>query len=158
MLSSAESLGAMSQWLPHKTVATVVEQAGRFLMVEERVNGELVYNQPAGHLEANESLLEGALRETLEETAWEVALTGFLGLYQQTSSRENICYVRSCFIATPVRHHAHRSLDSGIVRALWLSREELEERREQMRSPVVLRVIDDYLRGIRYPLEVITTL
>lgn len=148
----------MSQWFPHKTVATVVEKEGRFLMVEELVNSELVYNQPAGHLEAGESLPEAALRETLEETAWEVELTGFLGLYQQTSARESVCYIRSCFIARPLRHHEFRSLDDGIVRALWLSREELEARRTQMRSPVVLQVIDDYLRGIRYPLEIISTL
>lgn len=148
----------MSQWLPHKTVATVVEKDGRFLMVEELVNGELVYNQPAGHLEAGESLPEAALRETLEETAWEVELTGFLGLYQQTSARESVCYIRSCFIASPLRHHEYQPLDDGIVRALWLSREELEARKTQMRSPVVLRVIDDYLQGIRYPLDIISTL
>ena len=80
----------MAQWHPHKTVATVVEHNARFLMVEELINGQLVLNQPAGHLEANESLAQAALRETLEETAWEVELTGLLGLYQQTSSVNNI--------------------------------------------------------------------
>ena len=148
----------MTQWLPHKTVATVIENDGKFLMVEELINGEHVYNQPAGHLESNESLAEAALRETLEETAWKVELTAFLGLYQQTSASEQVCYIRSCFIAKTVQHYPELPLDEGILRAVWLSREELETRKSQMRSPVVLRVIDDYLRGVRYPLDVITTL
>ncbi len=145
----------MAQWHPHKTVATVVEENGRFLMVEELIKGELVLNQPAGHLEANESLMQGAVRETLEETAWEVELTAFLGLYQQTANADNICYIRSCFIAKPLREVPGRKLDTGIVQALWLSRAELEARKAHLRSPVVLRVIDDYLQGKSYPLEVV---
>jgi len=148
----------MAQWHPHKTVATVVERNGRFLMVEELIKGQLVLNQPAGHLEANESLAAAAMRETLEETAWEVELTGFLGLYQQTNTVDNICYIRSCFIATALREVPGRELDTEIVRALWLNRAELEARKEQMRSPVVLRVIDDYLQGKAYPLDVVQTL
>lgn len=148
----------MAQWHPHKTVATIVEDDGRFLMVEELIGGKLVLNQPAGHLEANESLEQAAIRETLEETAWEVELTGFLGLYQQTSRQDEICYIRSCFIATALREVPGRELDTDIVQALWLSRAELEERKAQMRSPVVLRVIDDYLQGKAYPLAVVQTL
>lgn len=148
----------MAQWHPHKTVATVVEHNARFLMVEELINGQLVLNQPAGHLEANESLAQAALRETLEETAWEVELTGFLGLYQQSSSVDNICYIRTCFIAKAIREVPGLALDTDIVQALWLTRAELEERKEQMRSPVVLRVIDDYLLGKAYPLDVVQTL
>ena len=148
----------MAQWHPHKTVATVVEHNDRFLMVEELIDGKLVLNQPAGHLEANESLAQAALRETLEETAWEVELTGFLGLYQQTASANNICYIRTCFIAKPIREVPGLELDTDINQALWLSRAELEERKEQMRSPVVLRVIDDYLQGKAYPLDVVQTL
>lgn len=148
----------MAQWHPHKTVATVVEHNGRFLMVEELIKGQLVLNQPAGHLEADESLAAAAIRETLEETAWEVELTGFLGLYQQTNSVDNVCYIRSCFIAKAVREVPGRELDTDIVQALWLSRSELEERKDQMRSPVVLRVIDDYLQGVAYPLDVVQTL
>jgi len=148
----------MSQWHPHKTVATVVERDGQFLMVEELINGQLVLNQPAGHLEANESLAQAAVRETLEETAWEVELTSFLGLYQQSPTVDNICYIRSCFIAKALQEVPGRELDTGIVRALWLSRAELEARKNQMRSPVVLRVIDDYLQGKSYPLEVVQTL
>lgn len=148
----------MAQWHPHKTVATVVEHNGRFLMVEELIKGQLVLNQPAGHLEANESLAAAAIRETLEETAWEVELTGFLGLYQQCTSADNISYIRSCFIAKALREVPGRALDTDIVQALWLSRAELEARRTQMRSPVVLRVIDDYLQGKAYPLDVVQTL
>tara|TARA_R110001606_G_scaffold21650_2_gene75844 strand:- start:140 stop:589 length:450 start_codon:yes stop_codon:yes gene_type:complete len=148
----------MAQWHPHKTVATVVEHNARFLMVEELINGQLVLNQPAGHLEANESLAQAALRETLEETAWEVELTGLLGLYQQTSSVNNICYIRTCFIAKAIREVPGLALDTDIVRALWLTRAELEARKEQMRSPVVLRVIDDFLLGKAYPLDVVQTL
>lgn len=148
----------MTQWHPHKTVATVVERDGQFLMVEELIDGKLVLNQPAGHLEANESLGQAALRETLEETAWEVELTGFLGLYLQSTSVDNTTYVRSCFIAKALREVPERELDTGIVRAIWLTRPELEQRKAQMRSPVVLRVIDDYLRDIKYPLDVVQTL
>lgn len=148
----------MAQWHPHKTVATVVEHNSRFLMVEELIKGKLVLNQPAGHLEADESLAQAAIRETLEETAWEVELIGFLGLYQQSTSVDNISYIRSCFIAKALRKVPGRELDTGIVQALWLTRAELEERKDQMRSPVVLRVIDDYLQGRSYPLEVVQTL
>ena len=148
----------MAQWHPHKTVATVVEREGRFLMVEEWIQGKLVLNQPAGHLEANESLAEAAIRETLEETAWEVELTSFLGLYQQTASVDNISYIRSCYIAKALREVPGRELDTGIVQALWLTRAELEERKDQMRSPVVLRVIDDYLQGKSFPLDVVQTI
>jgi ADP-ribose pyrophosphatase YjhB (NUDIX family) len=148
----------MAQWHPHKTVATIVEHDGRFLMVEELIKGELVLNQPAGHLEANESLAQAAIRETLEETAWEVELTSFLGLYQQSNSVENITYIRCCFIAKALREVPGRELDTDIVRALWLTREELEARKAHMRSTVVLRVIDDYLQGKAYPLDVVQTL
>lgn len=148
----------MAQWHPHKTVATVVELNARFLMVEELIEGHLVLNQPAGHLEANESLKAAAIRETLEETAWEVELTGFLGLYQQCTNVDNTSYIRSCFIAKALREVPGRKLDTEIVRALWLSRVELEGRKTQMRSPMVLRVIDDYLQGKVYPLDVVQTL
>jgi 8-oxo-dGTP pyrophosphatase MutT (NUDIX family) len=145
----------MTQWTPHKTVATVVEKDGHFLIVEESVEGKVVYNQPAGHIEQGESLFEGAIRETLEETAWLVTLTGFLGLYQYTAESNRICYVRSCFIATPRQHFPDRPLDTGVLRALWMTRADLLKRQEQMRSPIVLRVIDDYLAGRHYPLDLV---
>jgi len=144
-------------WYPHKTVATVVERDGRFLMVEEQADGSVVFNQPAGHLEAGESLSQAAYRETLEETGWEVELTGFLGLYHYTSAANQTCYIRSCFIATPVRHHAERELDREVIQAHWMTLDEIRQLGERLRSPVVLRVLDDYQQGIAYPLSLITT-
>lgn len=148
----------MAQWHPHKTVATIVVRDAKFLMVEELIDGALVLNQPAGHLEPNETIAQAAIRETLEETAWEVELTAFLGLYQSNAVAKNTCYIRSCFIASPVQHFPERPLDTDIVRALWLSREEINVRKDQLRSPVVMRVIDDYLAGKHFPLDAVTFL
>ena len=146
------------EWFAHKTVATVVEKNNRFLMVEERADGKVVFNQPAGHLEPGETLLDAARRETLEETGWEVELRHFLGLYHYVSSANEISYIRSCFIARPVRLIEERQLDTDIVRAPWLTIEELRRMEDRLRSPVVLRVLEDYLEGITYPLSVITSL
>jgi len=145
-------------WYPHKTVATVVEQDGRFLMVEESADGEIVFNQPAGHLERDESLIDAAIRETLEETGWEVRPVSFLGLYHYTSAANGICYIRSCFVAEPVRCHEDRRLDEDIVKTHWLTFDEISQLGSRLRSPVVLRVLDDYLQGISYPLSLVTTL
>jgi 8-oxo-dGTP pyrophosphatase MutT (NUDIX family) len=136
----------------------VIERNGYFLMVEELIGDKVLYNQPAGHLESGETLMAGAIRETLEETAWEVQLTGFLGLYQYTSKDANICYIRSCFIAEPLCHYPDRALDDGILRALWMSKRDIEARRNQLRSQIVLRVIEDYLAGKRYPLDTVVSI
>lgn len=143
-------------WQPDVTVATVVVRDGRLLMVEEQVQGERVLNQPAGHLEPDESLQQAALRETLEETGWEVALTAFIGAYQWTSPRDGKHFLRLAFAADPVRHHAGRPLDEGILRALWLSPGELAAESARHRSPLVWRVAEDYLSGRRLPLQAIT--
>tara|TARA_B110000858_G_C17810161_1_gene480763 strand:+ start:28409 stop:28861 length:453 start_codon:yes stop_codon:yes gene_type:complete len=143
------------QQLPHITVATIVERAGKFLMVKENSGGRLVYNQPAGHVESNESLLDAAIRETLEETAWRVNLEQLLGIYQYTSPENGISYIRHCFTAKAIEPRTERELDEDIVEAVWLSLEELEQREPQMRSPLVLEVIRDYLKGISYPLSLI---
>jgi ADP-ribose pyrophosphatase YjhB (NUDIX family) len=143
------------QWHPHKTVATLIEWDNQFLMVEEIINGRLVYNQPAGHLEEGETLEQAALRETLEETAWQVELIALLGIYQSTSAETGICYIRTCYIAKALQHFADRPLDTGIVRALWMSKAEIEVRYDQLRSPVVLTVINDYLAGQHFPLHAI---
>jgi len=127
-------------------------------MVEERADGEVVFNQPAGHLEPGETLLQAARRETLEETGWEVELTHFLGLYQYVSPANEVSYIRSCFIATPVRVVPGCTLDQDIIRTHWLTIDEIRQLGTRLRSPVVLRVLDDYLRGITYPLSAITTL
>jgi len=141
--------------LPRITVATIVEREGKFLMVKENSEGRLVYNQPAGHVELNESLLEAAIRETLEETAWHVNLEELLGIYQYASPSNGITYIRHCFIAKAIEPRTERDLDEGIFEAVWASLDELEQREHQMRSPLVLEVIRDYLRGVRHPLNVI---
>ncbi|WP_136477166.1 NUDIX hydrolase [Pseudomonas sp. DG56-2] len=140
---------------PHITVATIVEDQGRFLMVEEFKAGKHVFNQPAGHLEANESLLDAARRETLEESAWEVELTGIVGIYLYTAPSNGVTYQRVCFAARPLKHHPQRPLDSDIVRAVWLSRDELLAMPERWRSELVPRCIDDYLAGPLHSLTLI---
>ena len=127
-------------------------------MVEEQADGNIVFNQPAGHLEAGESLADAARRETLEETGWEVEPVAFLGLYHYASAANQTCYIRSCFIATPIRHQTARKLDSEIIRAHWMTLSEIRKLGDRLRSPVVLRVLDDYQKGISYPLSLITTL
>lgn len=140
-------------WQPDVTVATVVVRDGRLLMVEERVQGELVLNQPAGHLEPDESLLQAACRETLEETGWEVELTAFVGAYQWTSPRDGKHFLRMAFAAEPRRHDPGRVLDEGIVRALWLTPAELAAEAARHRSPLVWKVAEDFLAGQRLPLH-----
>jgi ADP-ribose pyrophosphatase YjhB (NUDIX family) len=143
------------QQLPHITVATVVERDGKFLMVREKSHGRLVYNQPAGHVELNESLLEAARRETLEETAWRVKLDKLLGIYQYTSPDNGVTYIRHCFIATAIEPRTELDLDDDISEAVWISFEELQKHESEMRSPLVLDVIRDYKSGVAYPLEAI---
>jgi len=123
-------------------------------MVEEVSNNSVVFNQPAGHLEADESLIQAACRETLEETAWAVEITGVTGLYLFRGAN-GVTYQRTCFSATPVEHHAELALDEGILRAHWLTLDEIRERESQLRSPMVLQCILDYLDKPRYPLDLI---
>ena len=142
-------------WNPHITVATVVEDRGRFLMEEELEGDKAVLNQPAGHLEANESLLQAALRETLEETAWEVELTAVTGIYLYTAPSNGVTYQRVCFAARPLRHLPDSPLDHGIIGPRWMTRDELAAAPERWRSELVVRCIDDYLAGERFPLALI---
>lgn len=146
-------------WNSHITVACVVEHEGRFLLVEERnAEGGLVLNQPAGHWEEGETLHAAALRETLEESAWEVELTAVLGLYAYKPAHLDHGFLRIAFAARALRHHPQRQLDKGIERALWMSPEELAACVERHRSPMVWLGVDDYLAGKRYPLDLITHL
>lgn len=147
-------------WQPDVTVATVVVDGGRLLCVEEYADGALVLNQPAGHLEPDESLEDAARRETLEETGWHVRLTGVVGIYQwraprrggETRSRH---YMRVAFAAEPVSHEPDRPLDEGIVRALWLTPAELEAAHARHRSPLVRQTALDHLQGARHPLSLL---
>ncbi len=141
-------------WLPHSSVATIVEKDGLFLMVEEIDGAHTVFNQPAGHLEANETLFEAAIRETLEETCWQVALTDFLGLYHYPAPN-GITYIRHCFVAHAVSHRTETKLDAGIIAAHWLSADTILAPDFKARSPIVTKVLRDYLQGTRFPLSLI---
>lgn len=145
-------------WSPHVVVACVVERDGRFLMVEEQINGVLRLNQPAGHWEKDETLLEGAVRETLEETRWQVMPTHVLGLYHHDPVDLDYGFLRVAFIAKAELEHRERKLDTGIERAVWMTRDEIAASVAIHRSPMVLRCVDDYLSGTRYPLNLIAHL
>src|SRR5690242_9178502 len=108
---------------PDVTVAAIVENEGRFLLIEERVGGRLVFNQPAGHLESNESIVEAVIRETLEETAWHFEPDAVTGIYLWQQPDKVRSFVRVAFCGRVVRHESQRALDRGIRRALWLTRE-----------------------------------
>lgn len=142
-------------WAPHVTVATIIERDNRFLMVYEESEGKKVYNQPAGHLDPDETLREAAVRETLEETGWKVQLTGVVGVNLYTAPSNGITYFRTTFIAEALSHDANRPLDTGIIEAVWLTYEELLERKDQLRSPMTLQIIEDYRAGRRFPLNVV---
>ena len=141
-------------WQPDVTVATVVARDGRLLMVEERVSGKLVLNQPAGHLEPDESLAGAALRETREETGWDVRLTAFVGAYQWKAPESGRHYLRFAFAAEPLLHDPARRLDEGIVRAFWSTPSELLALRHRHRSPLVAMAVEDFLAGRRHPLDI----
>lgn len=143
---------------PELTVAAIVEQDGRFLVVEERVQGQLVINQPAGHVEPGESLLAAVCRETLEETAWTFDPTAIVGIYHWQKADGTAPFLRVAFAGRCRNHDRNRELDDGIVRTLWLSRTDLLARDRQLRSPMVMRGIDDFLAGHRYPLALLQDL
>ncbi len=142
-------------WQPDVTVAAVVVNKGRLLMVEEHVAGKDVFNQPAGHLEPDESIMDAVLRETLEETGWQVRLCEFIGAYQWTAPETGQQYLRMAFSAQPVQHFPDRALDQGIIAAHWLSPSDIHAMRQRHRSPLVWKVIEDYLSGQRSALGVV---
>ncbi len=142
-------------WKPNTVVATIVERDGRFLFVEEEADGRAVFNQPAGHLDPGETLLDAARRETLEESGWHVDPTGLVGIYLVEPPGSTITYQRFCFRARAIRHDPDRALDKEIIRAVWLTRDELIDERARHRSPLVLRCVDDYIAGHNYPLSII---
>lgn len=145
-------------WSPHVVVACVVERNGRFLLVEERIEGQLVLNQPAGHWEQGETLMDGARREALEETGWDVEPSALLGIYHFHPATLPYSFLRIAFVASAVRERSGHRLDAGIERAVWMSRDEVAACPERHRSPMVLRCIDDYLAGQRCPLSALAHL
>jgi len=143
---------------PDITVAAVTETNGRFLVVEERINRRLVFNQPAGHVERGETLLAAVVRETREETAWGFQPQALVGVYMWRNPSSGRGYMRFAFTGNVMDHDAAQALDRGIVGAHWLSREDLLQRQSQLRSPLVMRCIEDYLGGTRLPLGTVAKL
>jgi 8-oxo-dGTP pyrophosphatase MutT (NUDIX family) len=137
------------------TVAAVIAREGRFLFVEEETDEGVRINQPAGHLEPDESIVAGAVRETLEETAYGFSPTGLVGVYRWRHPAKDLTYLRFAFCGEPGRHDTQRKLDHGILRALWLTPDELRACAPSHRSPLVLRCVEDYLAGQRFPLDLL---
>lgn len=138
---------------PAVTVAMIVERDGLYLLVEEETRSGRKLNQPAGHLEAGESLAEGAVRETLEESGWQVTPTALVGIYRWVAPDNGATFVRFAFTGRADAHDAARPLDTGIVRALWLDYDSIAARRADHRSPLVLQCLDDHRAGRRFPLD-----
>jgi 8-oxo-dGTP pyrophosphatase MutT (NUDIX family) len=143
---------------PDLTVAAIVERDGQFLFVEERAGNRMVFNQPAGHVERGEQLIDAVVRETLEETAWTFHPQALVGVYLWEHPEKQRTFVRFAFCGPVDSHDPQRALDRGIVRAVWMSRGQLLARSARLRSPMVTRCVDDYLAGHRYPLEVIRSM
>ena len=143
-------------WKPHVTVAAIVEKDGRFLMVEEEVHSARVLNNPAGHLESGESFMDAVRRETLEETGWEFLPETVTGIYLWKNPTLDASFVRVAFHGRCGKHHPERPLDTGIIAPHWLTRAELAGDVYKLRSPMVLRCIDDHLAGRHFPLELLS--
>ncbi len=143
-------------WKPHVTVAAVIEQDGRFLLVEEQTDDGILFNQPAGHLDPGESLLAACAREALEETAYRFTPEVLLGIYQWHQAGRDRTYLRFAYTGSLHGHEPERALDDGILRAVWQTPEEIRALQARHRSPLVLRCVEDYLAGKRFPLELVT--
>ena len=148
----------VEQSRPVTTVATIVVHDGAFLLVEEETRDGVRFNQPAGHLEAGETLVAAATRETLEETGYHVVPTALIGIYRWQAPVTGATFIRFAFAADLLSHEPHRTLDEGILRAFWLSYDDLVASRDQHRSPLVLRCVDDFRAGVRRPLDFVTEL
>lgn len=148
-----------TRWRPNVTVAAVVERNGRFLLVEEDTADGIRLNQPAGHLDPGESPAEGAVRETLEETARVFVPDGLVGIYlsrfQRPARGEDVTYLRLAYGGSAGEPDPARALDEGIVRTLWMTLDEVRASRERHRSALVLRCIEDHAAGRRFPLDAV---
>jgi 8-oxo-dGTP pyrophosphatase MutT (NUDIX family) len=143
-------------WQPSVTVAAVIERNGKFLLVEERIDGRLVLNQPAGHLDPGESLAAACAREVLEETAHHFQPTGLVGVYRWHYAAKDVTFLRFCFRGNISAEGKGRKLDKEIVKLHWLSPAELESRKADHRSPLVKRCVEDFLAGRNFPLELLS--
>jgi 8-oxo-dGTP pyrophosphatase MutT (NUDIX family) len=142
-------------WRPSVTVAAVIERGGRFLLVEERIDGRLVLNQPAGHLDPGESLPAACKREVLEETAHRFEPTGLVGIYRWHYAAQDVTFLRFCF-SGEIKGVEDRALDKEIVALHWLTPAELRNRAAQHRSPLVQKCVDDFVAGRHFPLDVLS--
>ena len=140
---------------PDLTVAAIVERDGQFLMVEERANNRMVFNQPAGHVERGEQIVDAVIRETLEETAWKFQPEALVGIYFWEQPERSRAFLRFAFSGRVSDHDPARALDRGIERAVWMTPQELTIRANRLRSPMVMRGIEDYHAGHRFPLEIL---
>jgi len=145
-------------WKPNVTVAAIIENDGKFLLVEEETADGVMFNQPAGHLEEGETLLEAVRREAWEETAHRFEPTVLLGVYHWKHPKKDITYLRFAFLGTVTGHDPEQPLDDGILRAVWMTPEEIRATQDRHRSPQVLTCIEHYLAGQRFPLSVLTHL
>ena len=144
-----------SIWKPNVTVAALVERDGRFLLVEEETEEGVRFNQPAGHLDEGESLAAACARETLEETAWGFTPTALVGIYLWSRPQGDVTYLRFAFTGELGAHEAGRALDAGILRAVWMTADEIRASATRHRSPLVLQCVSDYLAGRRFPLDLV---
>lgn len=142
-------------WKPNVTVAAVVQRDGKFLLVEEETETGLAFNQPAGHLEEGESLVNAVVREALEETAYHFKPTHLVGIYNWKHPAKEVTYLRFAFAGELRGWEAERKLDEGIVGARWLTLDEVKATQARHRSPLILRCIEDLLAGKRYPLDLL---
>lgn len=145
-------------WKPNTTVAAIVEQDGKFLLVEEETADGVRLNQPAGHLENDETLLQAVVREANEETAYRFTPEALLGVYHWRNPDKDITYLRFAFIGSVSNHNPGQQLDDGIIRATWMSLDEIRASRAMHRSPQVLTCVEHYLAGQRFPLNTLTHL
>ena len=143
---------------PEVTVAAVTQSEGRFLCVEERISQKLVLNQPAGHVEMGETLIEAVVREVREETAWLFEPEALLGVYLWRNPVSNRSTLRFAFTGSVTDHRPAQPLDRGIVCARWLTHDELREREPRLRSPLVLRCVEDFMTGRRLPIDAVACL
>ena len=145
------------QWKPNVTVAAIICNKDRYLLVEENADGHIVFNQPAGHIEESETLIDAVKREVLEETAWQFQPAYLSGVYLHRNPHNGITYLRFCFYGTCSDFDKNRKLDDGIIRAVWMDIDEIRSQSKRLRTPVVLKCIEDFLSGSNVPLDILSS-
>ncbi len=150
-----DSIMNCDTWKPHVTVASIVEKDNRFLCVKELIDGKEVINQPAGHLDPDESIIEAVIRETQEETGYTITPDYLVGIYKWKHPTKDKTFLRFVFSASIVDHNPEQELDTGILEAIWPSIDELSSDNHELRSPMVLQAINDYKQGKKYPVDLV---